>query len=137
MAKKKRKKKKSRVQRLREKLARALADEIEDEEDPEEGPKEEDLDEDDGVERRVARRSEDPPMTLGNLADNILPGLGALGQLGQQMITGQTPKDAEGNPGFNFQRPAGSVRKIRVDKDGNVRDIEFTPEEWPPRGEGF
>lgn len=76
-------------------------------------------------------------LTLGNFAESVLPGLASLGKLGNMNVTDRTPDDAEGGPGFDFQRPAGKIRNVRLDGKGRVKEMDFEPEEWPPRGEKF
>lgn len=67
--------------------------------------------------------------------------LGMLGQIGQVMngmgVEDVTAGDAEGGPGIPFTRHAGSVRNVKVDRHGRVQEIDFQPEEWPPRNEKF
>jgi len=67
--------------------------------------------------------------------------IGGLGQIASSMrilgVEDETPGDAKGGPGFKFRRHAGKVRNVRLGRDGKIEQVDFEPEEWPPRDERF
>jgi hypothetical protein len=138
--------KKQRAALLRAKAARleaeALEAESEEEEGGEEDGEEDDEDEDEDEEDEAGGALDIVRQVGGALAGPGAEGmLGALGGLGQLMngmgVEQETPPDAEGNPGFKFRRHAGKVKRVQLDGQGNVKGMDFEPEEWPPRGESF
>lgn len=94
----------------------------------------EDVDEDEDDDFVPPSRRPSAPMSLpsllGGIADLVA---GVAGHEVEQ----ETPKNAEGGPGFRFARPGGRVKNVRLDANGNFAGAEFDPGEWPPRGEQF
>jgi hypothetical protein len=131
--------KKQRAALLRAKADRLEAEALEaesDEDELDEEDEEEDEDEEEEEGYDIVRQV--GGALAGPGAQGMLGALGGLGQLMQGMgVEDTTPPDAEGNPGIKFQRHAGKVRRVQLDGQGNVRSMDFEPEEWPPRGEGF
>lgn len=74
----------------------------------------------------------------GDLVEGVLGSLGNIGKIMNSMgVQDMTAGDAEGGPGIPFQRHAGTVRNIKIDGRGRVKEVDFQPEEWPPRNENF
>ena len=63
-------------------------------------------------------------------------GLDMLGSLGKLMVGDKTTPNENGDS-VSFARHAGHVRNVRLDGKGRVKEVDFQPEEWPPRREGF
>jgi len=63
-------------------------------------------------------------------------GLDMLGSLGKLMVGDKTTPNEKGDS-VSFARHAGHVRNVRIDGQGRVKEVDFQPEEWPPRKEGF
>ncbi len=84
---------------------------------------------------------EDEAESAGLVGPTLDGGIGGLGQLVKRMnemgVEDTTPGNAEGGPGFKFHRHAGTVRGIKLDRHGRPIEVDFKPEEWPPRGESF
>ncbi len=71
-------------------------------------------------------RSNNPLATLlGGLMGTTTRG-------GQIMTRDKTPPDRNGES-ISFDRPAGTVKRVRLGPDGNPLDVEIDFEEWPPR----
>jgi hypothetical protein len=81
---------------------------------------------------------------LSILGDGSVEGvIGTLGGLPSLMnsmgVEDETPPDKEGNT-VKFTRHAGRVKNVRLKRrpDGTVEEeVDFEPEEWPPRSHGF
>lgn len=65
--------------------------------------------------------------------------VGNLGQIAKAMngmgVEDETAADENGET-IKFQRHAGRVKNIRV-RRGRVEEVDFEPEDWPPRNEKF
>ena len=67
----------------------------------------------------------------------LISGLAQIAKLNDMGVEDTTPTNAEGGPGFKFKRHAGRVQNVKFDARGNPIEVDFKPEEWPPRGEKF
>jgi hypothetical protein len=99
-------------------------------------PEDEDEDEDEGEDEGGGRHG----LTLAEKGQGVVraieQGLSALGGLGRLMVGDETTPNENGDS-VKFARHAGHVRGVRLDGKGRVKEVDFQPEEWPPRREGF
>ena len=71
-------------------------------------------------------------------AQAILGGMGQIVKyMNNQGVEDETAGDAEGGPGIKFKRHAGQVKNVKLNRRGQIEEVEFAPEEWPPRHEKF
>jgi len=100
-----------------------------------EGDEDDDEDDDDEEEERDRH-----PLTLAEkgqvVSRAIERGLDMLGSLGKMIVSDETTPNQKGDS-LPFQRHAGHVRGVKLDGQGRVKEVDFQPEEWPPRREGF